>query len=46
VVEAAVVAEVSEPVADNAVAEVPAEVAATEVVAVTEELTPETEEKE
>jgi large subunit ribosomal protein L10 len=46
VVEAAVVAEVSEPVADNAVAEVPAEVAATEVVAVTEELTTETEEKE
>jgi len=46
VVEAAVVAEVSEPVADNAVAEVPAEVAATEAVAVTEELTTETEEKE
>jgi large subunit ribosomal protein L10 len=37
---------VSEPVAENAVAEVPAEVAATEVVAVTEELTTETEEKE
>ncbi|MBU6255639.1 MAG: 50S ribosomal protein L10 [Actinomycetales bacterium] len=41
-----VVAEVSEPVADNAVAEVPAEAAATEAVAVTEELTTETEEKE
>jgi len=46
VVEAEVVAEVSEPVADNAVAEVPAEAAPTEVVAVTEELTTETEEKE
>ena len=43
---AEVVAEVSEPVADNAVAEVPAEAAATEAVAVTEELTTETEEKE
>ena len=37
---------VSEPSADNAVAEVPAEAAATEAVAVTEELTTETEEKE
>ena len=37
---------VTEPVAEDAVAEVPAEVAATEVVAVTEELTTETEEKE
>jgi large subunit ribosomal protein L10 len=46
VVEAEVVAEVSEPVADDAVAEVPAEAAPTEVVAVTEELTTETEEKE
>jgi large subunit ribosomal protein L10 len=64
VVEAEVVAEVSEPVADNAVAEVPAvseettnsavsevpaEAVTTDVVAetvVTEELTPETEEKE
>lgn len=43
---AEVVAEVSEPVADNAVAEVPAEAAATEAVAVTEELTTESEEKE
>ena len=43
---AEVVAEVSEPAADNAVAEVPAEAAATEAVAVTEELTTETEEKE
>jgi large subunit ribosomal protein L10 len=43
---AEVVAEVSEPVADIAVAEVPAEAAPTEAVAVTEELTTETEEKE
>jgi large subunit ribosomal protein L10 len=43
---AEVVAEVSEPAADNAVAEVPAEAATTEAVAVTEELTTETEEKE
>jgi hypothetical protein len=37
---------VPETAANEAVAEVPSEVAATEVVAVTEELTPETEEKE
>ena len=43
---AEVVAEVSEPAADNTVAEVPAEAATTEAVAVTEELTTETEEKE